>query len=166
LRWALSQTGELAYTPVRFNLAEIIQKTIALVDQQALAKQITIVQELDDTIHFYGDVDMIQTVIRNLTSNAIKYTDTNGEVVVTSHLKGKQIYISIKDNGIGMKPKLASSLFQIGQMVSREGTGGETGTGLGLILCKEFIERHQGTIEVDSQLEEGTTFTIVLPIKE
>ncbi|SNR38786.1 sensor histidine kinase [Dokdonia pacifica] len=163
LRWALSQTGELSYTPVRFNVAAIIQKTIALVDQQALSKQITIVQELDDTIHFYGDVDMIQTVVRNLTSNAIKFTKLNGVVLIQSYTKDQHIYIVIKDNGVGMKPELASSLFQIGEMVSREGTQGETGTGLGLILCKEFIERHQGEITVSSELDKGTTFTIILP---
>lgn len=163
LRWALSQTGELAYDPVTFNMTTVIQKTIALVDQQALAKKITIVQNLDDTIRFYGDVDMIRTVVRNLTSNAIKYTDIGGEIVINSYLQDDKIHISIKDNGIGMKPELASSLFQLGEMVSREGTSGETGTGLGLILCKEFIEKHHGDIKISSMPDEGTTFTIILP---
>lgn len=164
LRWALSQTGELAYDPVTFNMTTVIQKTIALVDQQALAKKITIVQNLDDTIRFYGDVDMIRTVVRNLTSNAIKYTDIGGEIVINSYLQDDKIHISIKDNGIGMKPELASSLFQLGEMVSREGTSGETGTGLGLILCKEFIEKHHGDIKISSMPDEGTTFTIILPV--
>ncbi|WP_299681938.1 HAMP domain-containing sensor histidine kinase [uncultured Dokdonia sp.] len=164
LRWALSQTGELAYEPIHFNIAVTIRKTIALLDQQALAKKITIVQNLDDTIHFYGDVDMIRTVVRNLTSNAIKYTDIRGEIVINSYLDDDKIHISIKDNGIGMKPELASSLFQLGEMVSREGTSGETGTGLGLILCKEFIEKHHGDIQISSMPDEGTTFTIILPV--
>jgi len=150
--------------PVTFNMTTVIQKTIALVDQQALAKKIAIVQNLDDTIRFYGDVDMIRTVVRNLTSNAIKYTDVGGEIVINSYLQDDKIHISIKDNGIGMKPELASSLFQLGEMVSREGTSGETGTGLGLILCKEFIEKHHGDIQISSKPDEGTTFTIILPV--
>lgn len=163
LRWALSQTGELTYDPVRIHLTQIIKGAIALVDQQAEAKKITIVQKLDDTIFLYGDIDMMQTVFRNLISNAIKFTELEGEVVITSSIQENEIHIAIKDNGIGMKPELASSLFQIGEMVSREGTNGEIGTGLGLILCRDFIEKHQGHIEITSALNEGTTFTIILP---
>jgi signal transduction histidine kinase len=163
LRWALSQTGELTYDPVRLRLTQIIKDAIALVDQQAEAKKITIVQNLDDSIYMHIDVDMMQTVFRNLISNAIKFTESQGKVVITSSIQENDIHIAIKDNGIGMKPELASSLFQIGEMVSREGTNGEIGTGLGLILCKDFVEKHQGHIEITSTLHEGTTFTIILP---
>jgi signal transduction histidine kinase len=163
LRWALSQTGELTYDPVRLHLTQIIKDAIVLVDQQAEAKKITIVTNLDDAIYMHLDIDMMQTVFRNLISNAIKFTESKGEVVITSSIQENEIHIAIKDNGIGMKPELASSLFQIGEMVSREGTSGEIGTGLGLILCKEFIEKHQGHIEITSALHEGTTFTIILP---
>lgn len=163
LRWALSQTGELTYEPVRLHLTQIIKDVVVQVDQQALAKKITIIQNLDDTIYMHLDVDMMQTVFRNLISNAIKFTESKGEVVITSSIQENEIHIAIKDNGIGMKPELASSLFQIGEMVSREGTNGEIGTGLGLILCKDFIEKHKGHIEIASALHEGTTFTIILP---
>lgn len=166
LRWALSQTGELTYDPVKINLTQIIHDTVTLVHQQAITKEITIVQKLEDEISFIGDIDMMQTVLRNLISNAIKFTESKGEVVIKSSIQNKEIHISIKDNGIGMKPELAASLFQIGEMVSREGTTGETGTGLGLILCKDFVEKHNGYIKVNSKLEEGTIFTIVLPVNE
>ena len=164
LRWALSQTGELNYDPVPLNLSKVIKEVIPLVDQQAADKSIVIIEKLDEEVFFNGDVDMIKTVFRNLISNAIKFTEENGKVVITSTIQESEIHILIHDDGIGMKPELATSLFQIGEMVSRKGTEGELGTGLGLILCKDFVEKHKGRIEVDSTLGEGTTFTVVLPI--
>ncbi len=164
LRWALSQTGELNYDPVPLNLSEVMKEVIPLVDQQAAGKSIVISQELDEEVLFNADVDMIKTVLRNLISNAIKFTEENGKVVVTSTMQESEIHIFIKDDGIGMRPELTASLFQLGEMVSEKGTEGEMGTGLGLILCKDFIDKHNGRIEVDSTLGEGTTFKIVLPI--
>ena len=107
---------------------------------------------------------MIKTVLRNLISNAIKFTKENGKVVVTSTIQESEVHILIQDDGIGMEPELAASLFQIGEMVSRKGTEGEIGTGLGLILCKDFVDKHKGRIEVDSTLGKGTTFSVVLPV--
>ncbi len=164
LRWALSQTGELNYDPVPLNLSKIMKEVIRLVEQQAAEKSIAIIEKLDEEVFFNGDVDMIKTVFRNLISNAIKFSEENGKVVITSTVQESEIHISIHDDGIGMKPELAASLFQLGEMVSRKGTAGETGTGLGLILCKDFVEKHNGRMEVDSTLGEGTTFTVVLPI--
>ena len=164
LRWALSQTGELNFDPVPLTLSKVMKEVIPLVDQQAAGKSIVIKQKNNEEVFFNGDADMIKTVLRNLISNAIKFTEENGKVVVTSTAQEGEIHILIHDYGIGMKPELTASLFQIGEMVSRKGTEGEIGTGLGLVLCKEFVDKHKGRIEVDSVLGEGTTFTVVLPI--
>ena len=106
---------------------------------------------------------MINTVIRNLLTNAIKFTPKEGKIAVSSLLKDGKVMVCIKDNGIGMDVKQLADTFNISRGSSSKGTDGETGTGLGLVLCKEFIDRNKGDIWVESSINKGSTFCITLP---
>jgi signal transduction histidine kinase len=111
---------------------------------------------------------MITTVVRNLITNAIKFTPQNGTIEVSalkeSNEKGNFIKVMVKDSGVGIESNLVKKLFKVGEMRSTPGTSGEKGTGLGLILCKEFVEKHGGRISVISKINEGSTFSFTLPI--
>jgi signal transduction histidine kinase len=109
---------------------------------------------------------MFDTIIRNLISNAIKFTISGGKVIVTANYNGDHyIVVKISDSGIGMAPELRNKLFQIDEKTSRPGTEGEPSTGLGLLLCKEFIEKHGGKIWVESSVGQGSTFSFSLPLE-
>jgi signal transduction histidine kinase len=107
---------------------------------------------------------MLHTIMQNLISNAIKYSHTGGKINLIAKEKGKQLEISIRDQGVGMDDNTLNNLFHIDQTVSELGTDGEKGTGLGLILSKEFVERHRGKILVESEKGKGSTFTICIPL--
>lgn len=167
LTWARSQTNELEYNPTEFSLHEIIAEEVKQLQFVAKEKDIVITETFDESIVIKADKNMIKTTIRNLISNGIKFTENKGlgEIAITTQKKGnKAIEIIIEDNGIGMDKHTLDSLFMLDKHFSRTGTSGEMGTGLGLRLCKEFIEKHQGKINVESQLARGTKFTITLPI--
>jgi signal transduction histidine kinase len=107
---------------------------------------------------------MLNTVIRNLVSNAVKFTNNGGVILVTAKISGDKVDIHVADNGIGMDKELISNLFRIDKKTGRIGTGNEPSTGLGLLLCKEFVEKHEGNISVLSDEENGTVFTFSLPL--
>ena len=113
----------------------------------------------------YIDHQMINTVIRNLLSNAVKFSNNNGTIIVSCKPEKDQILIKIEDNGIGISPEDLERLFKIDQYYSTTGTEGETGTGLGLIICKEFVEKNKGKITVESNVGKGTIFSVYLPKK-
>lgn len=163
LDWSRSQTGKIEVKPDILNLSTVIKSVIELVNHAALAKNIKISASIDPEIHFYADLDMTTTVLRNLTSNAIKYTFTGGLIQVTAIPSDTDVIISVKDNGKGMPPEVSSKLFLIEESISTPGTAQEKGTGLGLILCKEFVEKNNGKIWVESQVDKGSTFSFSLP---
>ncbi|MEP2774209.1 MAG: HAMP domain-containing sensor histidine kinase [Fulvivirga sp.] len=169
LTWARSQTGELKFSPGKFILSEAIVEEVQQLHLLAKEKNIVITENLDPSISIEADKNMIKTVIRNLVSNGIKYTDSKGlgEVTITTRKKNKRnVEIVISDNGIGMNHQTINDLFTLDKHISQMGTSGEMGTGLGLTLSKEFIDQHKGSIEVNSTLERGTTFTITLPMNK
>jgi len=106
---------------------------------------------------------MLKTIFRNLISNAIKFSNSNGTINVSATIVQNQIEVTVSDNGIGMNDETKNKLFSMGTKVTRTGTAGETGTGLGLILCKEFVEKHGGKIWVESELDKGSNFKFTLP---
>lgn len=163
LDWARTQTQNIAYLPEDLNLHELLIKNEALLEQQMKGKNIQFTLNVDQTHTVFADVQMIDTVLRNLLSNSIKFTPINGAITVDSKESNNQIVLSFIDTGIGMSQEQATSLFDIQRQSVTIGTEGETGTGLGLVIVKEFIEANKGSISVESTPDQGTTFTVVLP---
>jgi len=166
LQWASLQTGRLTVNPAKFNISEIVEEVIEFNSLNAKTKEITMIPEICGEFMVYADQNMIRTIILNLISNAIKFTPRYGSITVIVRKKNGRILISIKDTGVGMSQEFISRLFNLGQSQSTRGTENEKGTGLGLILCKEFVQRNGGTLSIESKFQEGSTFTIELPAAE
>jgi len=124
-----------------------------------------LIESLQNEIVLTADENMLNTVLRNLISNAIKFTPKGGQVKVEVEVEDSQVIISVSDTGIGMKPETIEKLFKIETSFTTRGTENEKGTGLGLLLCKEFIEKHEGKIWVESEEGKGSTFSFSLPVK-
>ncbi|MBN2663664.1 MAG: HAMP domain-containing histidine kinase [Bacteroidales bacterium] len=161
--WAQTQTGEIVFTPTTFNLFELIEENIQLNYENARFKNISIVNRVPKSCEVYADMNMLNTIFRNLLSNAIKFTYHNGEIEINSNLVPGGIEVSVRDNGKGISLVDLDKLFKIDTKLSARGTDDEKGTGLGLVLCKEFIDYHKGRIWVTSEPEKGSTFTFFLP---
>jgi signal transduction histidine kinase len=164
LTWARAQRGEILFNPLQSNFFKLVQSNIDLFSLNAENKKIQIFNELDQDLVFEFDQEIINTVIRNLISNAVKYTNSGGRITISSKEIDNNIKIRIADTGIGMDSETADILFSNAlNRNKKEGTKGEKGTGLGLILCKQLIEKHQGNIWVESEPGIGSTFKIILP---
>ena len=166
LEWALTQTEGIKIELQHLNLYNAVEDTVHLLYYEANRKKITIHNTINEAQHIRADQNILYFVLRNLISNAIKFTNENGEIRVESTEINGQIYTQIIDNGVGMPKELLDKLFVLGEKVSREGTKKEKGTGLGLLMCKDFLERSGGSITVSSERGEGSVFTFVLPTKE
>ncbi len=170
LDWSKSQEGILKFQPEPINLSVLIKEIIEYYNQTAKKKSINLYSELKDTLIVYADKYMLSTVLRNLISNALKFTPEGGSVIVSAcelidkeNYGNKVLEISVKDTGVGIEKERIEHLFNMEGNYSTKGTGGELGTGLGLILCKEFIEKHGGKIWVESELGKGSTFKFTIP---
>lgn len=166
LQWSMLQTGRMPLHPKLVNLKSIIEENIDLLLGNAVNKGISIKTQLHTECSAYVDTNQITTVVRNILSNAIKFTPTDGEITIRVEPNAEFWQISIKDTGVGISEKELQKLFLIGSNPTTMGTSQETGTGLGLILCKEFVERNGGKIWVESSLGKGSTFFFTVPIKE
>jgi len=165
LTWARSQTGNISFNPTYIDMYSLVKEVMQLLEPNARDKNIDLKRDVDIDLHIVGDRNMLYTVLRNLISNSIKYTENEGVVSVAAEADDKWVIILIRDNGIGMTQEKAESLFKIDSVDSTPGTADEQGTGIGLILCKEFVDKHQGDIKVNSKKGEGSTFTVKLPHK-
>ena len=166
LEWAQMQRGSIRFTPLELNLIVITLRNIETIKYRAAQKGITLINEILITEKVYADEKMIDTIFRNLLSNAVKFTRRDGKVILKAKKsKNAMLEISVSDTGVGMSEEKIKKLFKIDEMVSSKGTEGEPSTGLGLLLCKEFIEKHGGRIWVDSEEGRGSTFTFSLPSK-
>ncbi|MDC0584509.1 hybrid sensor histidine kinase/response regulator [Bacteroidales bacterium] len=165
LEWSRSQTGRIECVPIDVDLNYIIEETLGVVVPQADKKNIKI-SHTSGLPNVYADSNMIKTVLRNLLSNAIKFTPKGGEIKLEGKDVDDMLQLYIIDNGVGISEDSIAKLFKIDQSHSTEGTEHESGTGLGLILCKDFIEKNNGSIAVESQVGEGSKFIISLPLKE
>ncbi len=165
LTWAKTQAGSIDYSPLECNLYYMVSRNIDTINQRAQQKGITILNEIDGKLGVSADEKMFDTILRNLLSNAVKFTKRDGKISVKSDLGNDgMVKICITDNGVGIKQDDLNRLFKIGEKVSTKGTDGESSTGLGLLLCKEFVERHGGRIWAESVLNEGSTFCFTLPL--
>lgn len=165
LEWAKSQLERIDFQPHDINLRDIAHESIKSVENQAQNKNVALINNMG-TIHIYADPNLLKTILRNLLSNAIKYTDKGGKVTISSKPTDESVEISVTDTGVGMTSEAVEKIFRIDTKYSTPGTAKETGTGLGLILCKEFVEKHGGKIWVESEVGKGTTFTFTLPVKD
>jgi signal transduction histidine kinase/ligand-binding sensor domain-containing protein len=163
LAWARTQRGEIQFHPVSFDLSTLIHETAGLMDAAAQAKGVALKAEAIGPWMVMADRNMINTVIRNLVSNAIKFTYPDGVVKVTLKPSGSGTSVCVQDNGCGMSQKMVENLFSLEDHITTQGTGNETGTGLGLILCNEFITLHKGSITVESEQGSGTRICFTLP---
>jgi len=163
LNWSRSQTDSIKRYPEKINLNSIISKNIRLVSENAGLKQIRINNKINAETFVYADENMIKTVIRNLLTNAIKFTEKGGNISISSKLSDDMIEVSIADTGVGIKKENIDKLFRIDVKYNTSGTAQETGTGLGLNVCKEFIELNGGAIWLESEAGKGSTFYFTIP---
>ena len=163
LKWGRVQSGKIPFIPQKLSFADICKNILEILKPNADAKNITINYFAADGINIFADIDMIKTILRNLVSNAIKFTNNGGTININAEENSGNVTISVTDNGVGIKPDNLTKLFDISQVLSTKGTAEETGTGLGLLLCKEFVEKHGGKIRVESEYGRGSEFIFSLP---
>ncbi len=165
LEWSRSQTGSIDFKPEEFDLAVVLKENEELLKGQAQNKKITIVNENKVSLPVKVHRHSINTVVRNLLSNAIKFTREEGAITLSVQEKGNYFVVAVTDTGVGMSPEAIQKLFLLGTKHSTLGTAKEKGTGLGLLLCKEFVEKNGGTIHVESKEGEGSKFYFTVPVK-
>ena len=164
LKWSLIQTGRIKFDPVTFNLTNLINETTELFVPAAEAKNISIKTVFNHNTLVIADMNMIETAIRNLISNAIKFTNNYGEIIIKTNQQNQFIRVDIIDNGVGIKDDDFDKIFRIEEHTNVSGTGNEKGTGIGLILSKEFVERNGGKIWFSSEYGKGSQFNITIPV--
>ncbi len=167
LNWAMAQNKSILYNPVLLDASKVVENELKMLRELADKKAITIENNIPTTFNVYADLSMFETIIRNLVSNAIKYTFNKGHIQINARMinEGRKDYseIVVSDDGVGMTGEKTAKLFKITKNISTKGTQKEEGTGLGLLLCKEFVEIHKGTIEVESAPDKGSVFKVILP---
>jgi PAS domain S-box-containing protein len=161
--WSLIQTGRLTVDKSLINLATLGEEIVSLYKESANKKQIELINNIDENILVYADKYMIDTIVRNFLSNSIKFTNPGGKIIVQGTINGDNAEVSITDNGIGISTEHQRNLFRIDDQFRRDGTANEKGTGLGLILCKEFIEKNNGVLWVESKEGKGSRFSFTVP---
>lgn len=166
LEWSMIQQNRIQFSPKDCDLRTIIEKNIKTFEQQARNKEISIISPNLTELMVFIDYHMINTVIRNILSNAIKFTPHKGRIEIIVNRSSRFVEIVIQDSGIGMDEITLKSIFKIDSLISTPGTDGEPSSGLGLILCKEYIAKHNGKIWIDSVLDKGTCVHITIPIKQ
>ena len=167
LKWAQLQRGMTTFTPTTFLVLPKLSDSLSAILESASNKRITIGYQITDDLEIYGDENMFATIIRNLVSNAIKFTHKGGEIMISAEKsKDQLVEISIRDNGIGMKTDMVKNLFRLDADTNRKGTENEPSTGLGLIICKEFIEENGGKLWVESEEGKGSCFFFTMPLNK
>ncbi len=163
LNWSLSQTGEMKIEPTRLHLNSVVRENIALYKETAREKDIRLSMDIPDDLFVWTDANMLDFVLRNLTSNAIKFSQKGSEVQIKAEKVESEIKIAVKDQGVGMSQAFVDKLLKEEKRQTTLGTSEEKGTGFGLLMCKNFIENNQGTLQVQSTVGEGTEVYFNLP---
>jgi len=164
LEWSRSQIGTLQMEPKSFVIEEVIKSAVSFFQETTKAKEIRIYIPTENNYSVYADYNMVNFIIRNMLNNAIKFSYQGSQIEIITSTKENELIICIKDYGIGMDRDMLDKLFKIEHSIQRKGTNNENGTGLGLILCKEFVEKNNGTISVESSKGKGSLFCITLPM--
>lgn len=166
LEWSKLKQDRIDFSPVTFSAKIKIIDCVDQIGEAAKKKNIRIDISVPDTLNIYADLHMFESVIRNIISNSIKFTPKGGNIhLVADRKSGSVIELTVTDSGIGMSPEMVGKLFMLNERTNRKGTDGEPSSGLGLFLCKEFVERHGGSINLESKVGSGTTFKITFPSK-
>lgn len=164
LQWAKSQLDSIAVTPSKNKLNSLIENIFEVYQLQAENKKISLTSQIPADTFYYADKNLVDSILRNLVNNAVKFTRENGNITIYSNVKDNMLFVSVKDTGMGMPPEIANNLFKIGTNVTRKGSNKEDGTGLGLLVCHEFVKKSGGTILVQSEEGKGSEFTFSLPL--
>ncbi|MDM8556877.1 HAMP domain-containing sensor histidine kinase [Desulfococcaceae bacterium HSG7] len=163
LTWSRLQRGAIQYNPKILNLGAIMEDNVMLFQTKAEQKQIGLTYNIPEGLTAYGDVSMVNTILRNLISNALKFTQDGDRITVASCTADEWIEITISDTGQGIQADALPKLFRIDEKYSTVGTAGEEGTGLGLLLCRDLVQKHGGKIWVESEIDKGAAFTFTIP---
>ncbi|MBE9223145.1 GAF domain-containing sensor histidine kinase [Cyanobacterium stanieri LEGE 03274] len=164
LQWSMLETGNLSWRPKRLNLREVVEEVLELLSGTAFHKKIILVNEVSPDINIYGDLIMLESVIQNLVNNAIKFSHMGEKITITCELENNNLVrVIVADSGVGMTQEQMNRLFEIEYTATKLGTEGEKGTGLGLLLCKEFVHRNGGSFRVESDLHQGSRFSFTIP---
>jgi signal transduction histidine kinase len=163
LEWSKIQRGHIIYSPSNINLSSIAEKVYRVFKLNIESKNIEFLNEIPKDHYVFADKNMLEAILRNIISNAVKFTPSSGKIRIYSEIHGKYIRIYISDTGVGIDLETQSKLFKLDKHLTTLGTENEKGTGLGLVITKEFISLNGGKLEVDSTKGEGTTFIIILP---
>ena len=166
LNWSKTQTGKIVFNPEKLVLSQVIQEVIEISHTNAKLKTIHLKQIQDKYFEVYADYDMLKTVLRNLVANAIKFTKPEGHISISASTYQNQAEITISDDGVGINEETLKKLFDPGINITLPGTADERGSGLGLALCKEFVEKNNGKIWVESVLGKGSKFKFTLPLEK
>lgn len=165
LEWSQMQKGNISFVQENFILADVVAQNVNIIQQRSEQKGILVSADIADTIIVNADKNMINTVLRNLISNAIKFTEKEGKVTISAHRSdNRTVEVAIKDTGTGMSQEYCNKLFKVEEKVGRHGTDGELSTGLGLLLCKDFVEKNDGRIWLESEVGKGSTFFFTIPL--
>ncbi len=166
LNWSRAERGDISHTPEKFILNNVVDEVLAFINANAENKGIKIATNLDKEYEVFADKNMVNTIVRNLVSNAIKFTPTGGSITVTAKNIGDFVKVAVTDTGIGISKDTQKKIFNIKEYYTSFGTNNEKGSGLGLSLCKDFVEKNQGEISLKSEPGKGSTFFFTLPINE
>ena len=163
LAWARTQSGKIPFNPQNVGLKQFYDEIIGILRSSADKKNIKVQYQVSDVLNVFADRDMLKTILRNLMSNAIKFTNEGGKVIIQANQQNDGVVVKVSDTGVGIKPEKTEYIFEGLQHDSQAGTANEKGTGFGLLLCKEFVDKHGGTIWVESQEGVGSDFYFKLP---
>jgi len=166
LTWASNEIGIISFNPVNIDLQKVVEDVTGLLSSSAKLKDITINNKIPGNEMVFADENMLRTILQNLLSNAIKYTKKGGNISIDSKLSDQGVSINVTDNGVGIKPEAIGKLFDISNIQTTRGTDEEGGTGLGLLICREFVDKHGGKIGAESEPGNGSTFWFSLPVAQ
>ncbi len=165
MQWARMSQGGMDFSPEKCSISELVNLSLSITRDMAGKKDIAIQSDIPEDLTVLADQSMIKTVIRNVIINAVKFSYRGGNISITATQPGPDVQYCIRDNGIGMSEKIMSTVFSVDKSKRQLGTDGEKGTGLGLVLCKEFVEQHGGRIWLESEPGKGTKVFFTLPGK-
>lgn len=163
IEWSRLQTGRIRFNPTQIDLPSLVDKQVKLLFDSAKQKTISVSTRMPEFLNVLADEFMLSAILRNIISNAVKFTNKDGEIVITIYEEDKSVLVEVADTGVGMKKESIEKLFNLEEMISKPGTENEVGTGLGMIICKEFISKHGGEIWVESEKDKGSRFMFTLP---